>query len=225
LKTRYPFTAVLLLVVASSSAYADTTTITVPFNKLFSSVGQAIQRVVGPKPVASQPTEPAAPGPVPSSSAMPSTASAAEVRSAQDAWHVLRAAVSRAPLAIRNCMRNAITDGNIDASSLQRDAHGDYSAHMDGNMVMMGLLAYYEVSPQGHVEVAADCSSTGKSIGQIGQGKLLTVFTTYTGAQASAGFRQWVLDANNRPIEPHTVAVYTADVHRVEAMDTFLRGG
>lgn len=221
----YKAVAGLALAAASSAAVADTTTITIPFNRMFSSVGQAIQRVVAPA------TASLAPAPKAASLAPPAPVNASQqhavgaVHSAKDALRLLKAAAADAPADIRTCIRDSVGNGNLDAASFQRAPDGGYSAHWDGAMVMVGLLAYYAVSPHGQVEIATDCTSTGPSVPRPGNGKVLTYFTTRPGGHPSAGLRQWVLAPNNAPIEPHTVAVHAPSVHRTVAMAAFLRGG
>ncbi len=221
----YKAMAGLALAAVSSAAVADTTTITIPFGTMFSSVGQAIQRVVAPA------TARLAPAPRAASLAPSAPVNASQqhavgvVHSAQDALRLLKTAAAAAPADIRTCMRDAIANGNLDASSFQRAPDGGYSAHWDGAMVMLGLLAYYGVSPHGQVEIATDCTSTGPSVPRLGNGKVLTYFTTRPGGHPSAALRQWVLAPNNAPIEPHAVAVHAPSVHRTVAMAAFLRGG
>jgi hypothetical protein len=221
----YETLAGLVLAAASSAAAADTTTITLPFNTLLSSVGHAIQRVVAPASAGSAPA-PRTASAVSSAALAPARAQAAvAVHSAKDALRRLTTAAADAPAAIRTCMRDAVANGNLDAASFQRSPDGGYIAHWDGAMVMLGLLAYYGVSPNGQVEIAADCTSTGPSIPRIGDGKVLTYFTTRAGGHPSAALREWVLAPNNAPIEPRTVAVHAPGEHRTVAMATFLRGG
>ena len=225
MKINYKAVAGLVFAAASSTAVADATTITIPFNKLFSSVGHAIEHAVAPATAGSAPAPQVASRASSTQVGVLTPTAAVAVHSAQEALRLLNTAAAGAPPAIRTCMRDAIANGNLDASSFQRAPDGGYSAHLDGTMVMLGLLAYYGVSPHGQVEIATDCTSTGPSVPRLGNGKVLTYFTTRPGGHPSAGLRQWVQAPNNAPIEPHTVAVHAPGEHRTVALAAFLHGG
>ena len=104
----------------------------------YPSVSELIQRVVAPVNAGSAPA-PQTASAVSSAAVDPAKAPAAvAVHSAKDALRRLTTAAAEAPAAIRTCMRDAVADGNLDASNFQRSPGGAYIAHWDGAMVMLG---------------------------------------------------------------------------------------